>query len=128
MLMLLKRVPSALIRLAVPSCAKSAEYTLCTLPGTLSASMRVPGSGVVPITDTSGSTGAGVLDASSGPALAQPPPRNAMRANTTNERRRRSVATDDLLLLNIGNHADKPKPMRYTVMHSSRYWIYARSG
>ena len=66
-------------------------------------------------------------DAEGCTALVQPPAMAAMSANATNERRR-SVATDDLLLLNIGNHADKSKPMRYTVIHSSRYWIYARSG
>src|SRR5450631_633391 len=103
MLMLLKRVPSALIRLAVPSSVKSAEYTLCTLPGTLSASMRVPGSGVTPMTDTSGNTGVGVLDDSNAPAIEQPPARDAMNTNTAKTRRGSPAA--GLLSWNMENHA-----------------------
>src|ERR1035438_7230610 len=125
MFTLLRRVASALIRLAVPSCPKSAENTLCTLPGILSASMRVPGSGVVPMTETSGSTGAGVLDSGSAHALAQPPAMDAMRANTANERR--AVATGGLPSMDIGHHADRPQSMRYTVVQSNRHWIYAGS-
>src|SRR5450631_94074 len=125
MLMLLKRVPSALIRIAVPSSVKSAEYTLCTLPGTLSASMRVPGSGVTPMTDTSGNTGVGVLDDSNAPAIEQPSTRDAMNTNTAKTRRGSPAAR--LLSWNMENHGLLPKLMRYTVMHSNEHWIYARS-
>jgi hypothetical protein len=43
--------------LDVPSCLRSEAERLCTLPGTLSASIIKPGTGVVPITTMPGSVG-----------------------------------------------------------------------
>ena len=81
MFTLARRVPRAEVRLAVPFSAIAAEERLCTLPGTLSASMLAPGTGVVAMTSTSGSAGAGGVDSSSAPALVAAPLMDRMRPN-----------------------------------------------
>src|SRR5271167_3096703 len=81
MFTLARWVPRAPVRLAVPFSVSAAEERLCTLPGTLSASILAPGTGVVAMTNTSGSAGAGGVDSSSAPALVAAPLMDRMRPN-----------------------------------------------